>query len=361
MTPTEREGVSVTLSPPFACVGLLVAVLALAAAPQHDAEKKEDPAVALVPVRVPGNVFAAGDREFAFRVAVRRASKGRVVWRLAAGTATVKAGEVAFTAAPNAPAAVSIKIAVPPVKGGIVLRTTLAISVVEDRQTGPIATLERDLWVFPPDPFVGRSEWLKRLKITLYDPKGDTAKVLTAAKVPFEEAKDAEAVAAVREGVVIVGEGLSFKDAKGFGAALSELACGGVAVLVLAPAGGEVLIPGLGGPCSELGALSFRRDIVRDLDKRLDASGWPPDGRSVASSVTVKAGADTTVGAVKAGAEGWPWIEAHARAGKGRWALCGLGVIAKWDAGPTPRFLFVRMLEHLTDTGAERSTKESER
>lgn len=312
-------------------------------------KEPETPAVAIVPTQVPGNVFGDEISEFKFRVDAGRASKGRVVWRVALGTATVKTGAVEFNAAANAPAAVVIRIAVPPVKDGLAVRTRLSLSVIEDKQPQPISTFEKELWLFPKDPFAGRSEWLKGLKITLYDPKGATAKVLTAAKVPFEEARDVDAVTAVKEGVVIVGEGLSFKGVAGLGAALHKRAAAGVTVLILAPAGGEVMVPGVGGPDAEFGELSFRREIVRKLDKRLDPDGWLPDGKVVASSVVVKMGGDATVGAIVPGAEGWPWIEARVRSGPGRWALCGLGVIAKWDAGPTPRVFFARLLEHLTD------------
>lgn len=318
-----------------ACV-ILAAVLASAAdEPKKDDKEKEKPAVAVAPTGAPGNVFGDEVHEFKFRVEVQRASKGRIAWRVAAGTATVKAGEVEYAATADAPAVVSIKVAVPPVKDGVVLHTRLTLSAIEDKQPKPVATYEQDLWVFPKDPFADRTEWVKKLKVTLYDPKGDTAKVLTAAKVPFEEARDVDAVIAVKEGVLLVGEGLSFKDERGLTAALHKLAADGRTVLILAPASGEVMIPGVGGPAAGFEDLSFRREIVRKLDKRLDPDGWPPDGKAVASSVVVKMGDDTTGGVVEAGPGGWPWVEARATAGKGRWALCGLGVIAKWDAGPT--------------------------
>jgi hypothetical protein len=343
---------------------LLIVPLALAAGEPKKEDKvqeKEKPAVVIVPTHMPGNVFGDEIREFEFKVEARRESKGRVAWRLALGTATVKAGEAEFSATADAPAAVTIKIPVPPVKEGVVVHTRLTLSAVEDKQTKPIAAHEQDVWLFPKDPFADRSEWLKKLKITLYDPKGDTAKVLTAAKVPFEDARDIDAVLAVKEGVVIVGEGLSFKDEKGLGAALTKLAAAGRTVLILAPSGGEVAIPDLNGPAAEFADLSFRREIVRKLDKRLDPAGWPPDGKAVASSVVVKMGEIAITGEAAPGAAGWPWIEARAQTGKGRWALCGLGLIAKWEAGPTPRFFFVRMLEHLTDLEPVQPKKEDER
>jgi len=344
-----------------ACV-LCAATLAIARdEPKKDDKEKEKPVVVIVPTQAPGNVFGDEVSEFKFRVETQRAVKGRIAWRVSAGTVTVKAGEFDFNANANAPTAVSFKVAVPPLKDGVILQTQLTASVIEEKQPKPLATFEQDLWVFPKDPFADRTEWLKKLKLTLYDTKGDTAKILTAAKVPFEEARDVDAVAAVKEGVVIVGEGISFKDEKGLAATLHKLVTDGLVVLILAPAGGEVLIPGVGGPVAGWDDVSFRREIVRKLDKRLDPDGWLPDGKAVASSVIVKMGEDTVGGEVSPGAAGWPWVEARSATGKGRWAFCGLGVIAKWEAGPTPRFLFVRMLEYLTDSETEQPKKENDR
>jgi hypothetical protein len=335
---------------------IVFALLPLAAESAQD----EKPAATVTATKARGNVFSGAESEFEFKVEAARAIKGRVVWRVAAGSATVKTGEVALTAGPGAPASVPVKFAVAEFEKPAVLHTRLTLAVVEAGQNKPLATFEQDLWVFPKDPFADRTEWLKKLKIHLFDPtaKGATTKVFEAAKIPFEQLRSVDAVADVKEGTVIVGEGVSFKEEKGLAAALlQKLAADGVAVLILAPAAGELLLPGLGEPAG-LEHLTFRREIVRKLDKRLDPDGWLPDGKVVASSLRVHGGDDRVTGEVIAGPGGWPWVEA--RYGKGRWAVCGLAVIAKWDDGPTPRFLFARLLEHLTDSEAEQPKKENE-
>jgi hypothetical protein len=334
---------------------LLAAGLVLAAA-RSGAGQDEKPVASVTPTRAPANVF--GDQEeveFKFRIDATRAIKGRAAWRLALGTATVQAGEVAVDAAPGAAQEVAFKLTRLPGKEGAVVQSQLTLVVVEAGETRPAATHGQDLWVFPKDPFADRSEWLKKLKINLYDPtaKGATAKVFETAKVPFEQLRSVDAVADVKDGIVIVGEGVSFREEKGLAATLQKLAASGVAVLVLAPADGEVIVPGLGGP-ADLEDLTFRREVVRRLDKRLD-----PRGTAVASSIRIKNSDDGVIGEVVAGAGGWPWVDARS-GGKGRWAVCGLAVITRWDDGPTPRFLLARMLEHLTDSGTEQPKRENE-
>jgi hypothetical protein len=317
--------------------------------------------VSLTPTPLRRNVFGDSVAEFRFRADAARAVKGKVVWRVSQGTATVKAGEADVTADADAPNDVAIKIAIPPVKDGLVAHWKLTVSVVEPDRKKPSAQFEQDLWVFPPDPFAGRAEWLKNLKITLFDPKVDTAKVLTAAKVPFGEAKSVDALADVKAGVLVVGEGVSFRDEKGLGPALPKVAAAGAVVLILAPEDGNVPVPGVGGPPGGFEEVAFRRQIVPTLDKRLDPDWWPPDGKAIARTLVVKAGDDAVAAGVVPGAAGWPWVEARHRDGRGRWAFCGLAVISKWEAGPTPRFLFARMLEYLTDPGTEQPKKEDGR
>ncbi len=327
------------------------------AAHADDAKKAEKPDVSIVPARASGNVFGDAESAFRYRVGANRAIKGRVTWRLASGTATIKAGEVPLAVGPDAPADIAIKIPIPPLKDGVILPTKLSLFIIEEKQTKASATFEQDVWIFPKSAFADRTEWLKKLKITLYDPKGATEKLFTAEKIPFELARGLNDIGDLKEGILIVGEGIALDDEKGLGVALKKAAESGLTVLCLAPASGELPIPGLAS-AEDFEELTFRKDIVRKLDKRLDADGWPPDGKAIASTLTVKKGDDSAVGEVAAGAGGWPWVEA--RSGKGRWAVCGLAIVAKWDAGPTPRFLFARMLEYMTDTKME-PPKENDR
>lgn len=343
---------SVTRLAPAVMAGSFILVAAVLAAARDGPKDQPKPDVVLTPVRAPGNVFGGREAEVRFRVEARRAVRGRVAWRLAAGTATVAVGEGELAAAPGAPGVVTLKLPVPPVRDGVVLPTRLTVSAVEAGKAGPVAAHGQDIWVFPADPFAGRSAWLKKLKLSLYDPPGATAKVLTAAGVPFEPLRDVDAAAGLRGGVLVVGEGVSFREERGLAETLDRLAAAGVVVLCLAPADGELVIPGLGGPGGGQQDLTFRRDIVRALDRRLDPGGWGADGKIVASTVAVKPGDGGVVGAV-APDGGWPWVEARYGPGAGRWAVCGYAVIARWDDSPTPRFLFVRVLDYLTDPKSE--------
>jgi hypothetical protein len=81
----------------------------------------------------------------------------------------------------------------------------------------------------------------------------------------------------------------------------------------------------------------------------------------VANSFNLTAENGIVVGEVAAGADGWAYLEAEYPS-RGRLVICGFGLLGKpWDAGPTPRYLFARMLEHITRKPREPGDEESEK
>ncbi len=316
-----------------------VVLLALAGVPAAAAEK---PAVVIVPTRAIGNVFGGQEVEYRLRVDVKNAWKGRLIWRLSAGQRSVAAGEVEVDSTPEKPAVVPIALPVPPIRDdGAAISLKLTATLVVARAGKPDATWEKDVWVFPKNPFADRTEWLKSLKLTVFDPPGATVKALNALSVPFEEQANAAGLADLTGGVLVIGEGVSLKEYPGMAMPLVKVASRGVTVLILAPANGELAVPGV-GETDRPTDLTFRDDPVRSLDKRLD-----PSPLSVARLTVRKSEDGGVVGVVPGKAGDWPWVEAKL-AGSGRWMYCGYAIIEKWDESPTGRFLFSRTLEHLT-------------
>lgn len=338
----------------------LAAVLAVALTAFAGLADEPKPETKIVPARAPRNVFGGQDAEFQFTIESKRAIKGRVTWRLAAGTATVLSGETELEIAAGETQIARIKLGVPPVKDGVIFAMKLTVAAVEAGQKKPAAEFEQEVYSFPKDPFFERGEWLKKLKLAVYDPPGHTAKLLTASSVPFEEVRTIEALGELKEGVLLVGEGASFKEERGLAAALEKLAGAGTVVLCLAPSDGELVIPGLAGPRGDQLELTFRRDILHKLDQRLDPEAWGAEPKTAGTTVGVNAVDGAATGEVVL-TGGWKWVEARFPAGRGRWAVCGHAIVSKWDTGPAPRFAFIRMLEYLTDPEFEKHMKETER
>jgi hypothetical protein len=320
--------------------------IAFLAAPASLAADAEDSPVKLEPVERWTNIFAGRDAEFHFTVKARRAFEGRAEWSVSIEQATLVRRGADVSASPDRPGKFIVRFTAPPVREGVVLRAPLVVRVLgADGKTR--SRVEKVLWIFPKSPFAGRSKWLKELAITLFDPAHTTAAVLTKAGVPFEEQNNVAALSDLRKGVLVIGEGASFKEEPALAAILVKLAARGLPVLCLAPSEGTLSLPSAGetGP---QGLTLRRRSVISRLDKRLDALAWPMDGKIVSSSLKPNVEDGALTGEVVAGEGGWPWLEME-HEGKGRLIVCGFGIVKHWAEGPAPRFLFAVLLKRLAE------------
>lgn len=282
-------------------------------------------------------------------IVAREAAQGRVVWCYSAGDKTIARQEREISVAPGRPVSEEVRLPVPEVKEGVILNTTLSVSVIENGASQATATLEKTLWVFPPDPFAGRTEWLKKLDLRLLDPEKRTADSFEKAGIPFQRVANMEALAEVKNGIIIVGEGISFNDFKGLPSLLFKAAARGASVLCLAPSGGTLSLPGTGE--SELPvprSMKFDRNkIITSLDKRLDAVAWPPDGVIAVSTMALRSARGAVVGEVEKGGANWSWLEMSFNDSRGMFILCHFAIVEKWETGPAPRYLLAGILEYL--------------
>jgi hypothetical protein len=324
---------------PLSCVA--VGCLLFLAAPTWGEEAK----ASVEPAAPWSNVFGGKEVEVPF--VVRGAeSLGQATWSLAVGPRQLS-GVAGFD--PKKPAHFSVKVITPDVKPGVILKLVLTVTARSDRGD-PLASCDKALWVFPADPFADRAKWLESLKITLFDPAGATGPFLKKAGIPFKETANTAELAAKTEGLALVGAGASFVDYPDLWPALMKLAGRGVSVLCLAPAAGELRLPGADAANGPEAIVFHKAGVIKQLDKRLDAAGWAPDGKVAVNGLSLKS-EDGQVAAAVGKDSGWPWLEIDYPAPGGALVICGFDFLGKgkWEAGPTPRYLFVRLLTFLKE------------
>jgi len=296
------------------------------------------------------DVFSGGEVKFHYTVRTTQAIDGRLNWSLSVNRRTVEHGQLPLTARAEHAAEVTVALKVPEVKEGVILESQLSVAAYATGDQKPAAEHVKTVWIFPRDPFVDRSEWLKALKITLFDPEGKTADVLEKARVPFTFTKNTSALDELSEGMLVIGEGTAWKDYRSLGEAMVRAAARGVPVLCLAPGEGTLVLPGTAG--AELpppDSLTLRQeDIIAELDKRLDATAWPPAGKIAASRLAIKSDRDQVVAEVSQPPHTWPWLEVRYPAKKGRLVVCGFGIVRQWEATPAPRYLLSELFRRLT-------------
>lgn len=292
-------------------------------------------------------VFDNTDIVLDFRLRSLQRFEGKVLWQLnTIEKRTIARGELAVDADSAKRGAFKLRLKIPNVKPGVILPVVLGVQLQDAANTKGVATYEKTMWIFPQTPFSDRSQWLKDLKIVLFDPDGTTGAVLKKIDIPFEETRNPAALTELSGGIVIVGEGVSFDDYRDLGEALVKAAVKGTSVLCLAPSAGVVPIPGIGGAPAPATLSLANDEIIRKIDKRFDRASWGAEASPIVSRLSLRVDQGQIVGESH-GKEGWPWMEAYFAGPKSRLVFCGFGIIRHWDANPTPRFLLASLLELL--------------
>jgi hypothetical protein len=330
---------------PFSCLTCCVAVSVFVGA-----ALAEERAAQITPLQGWSSFFGGDEVKLGYRIHSPRQVRGRLVWSYVAERRTVARGERAVAADAGAPADVQIALKLPQVREGIVYDTEL-IAQLLDGQDRVVADHRRVVRLFSRDPFAGRQQWLGGLGLVLFDPEAATAKTFEALHIPYKTARSVSALQAVGAGIVVIGEGVSLGQHGSLPEVVVRLAASGRPVLCLAPTDGHLAFPGTEADAPSAARLGLRRnDVIVELDKRLDAQQWPPDGKAFGAGLEVAGIRGRVSLVVTESPQAWPWLDVAYPRG-GRLVVCGFHVVKCWQAGPTPRYLLARILEELSPTG----------
>jgi len=329
-------------------------LLVIATMPFLSSATAAEPITEVVPLEGWSTFFSGEEVTLGYRLQTPNTIKARLGWRHSAQRRPIARGERNVTVHEGKPTEVEIHLQLPEVRDGVVFDTDLTVQLL-DSSGEVVAEHQRVLRLFPSDAFSDRREWLDELKIVLFDPEGKTAETFDDASIPYKKARSLSILQETEEGIVVIGEGVSLADHRNLSEGMIRLASAGVPVFCLAPADGHLPVPGPGPEQSsdeaKLSAplsVSFRRnDIITELNKRLDAEAWPPDGEVAIVGLEMISFRGRALLSVTESPQAWPWLEVRYPRG-GRLIVCGFGFIRCWQSGPTPRYLLARVFERLS-------------
>lgn len=290
-----------------------------------------------------GAVFGGEPTTFHVEVGPDTPRTAKLGWALTVARRTVARREVAID-----DGKARIEVQVPPVRDGIHVRALLKVELINagrSERTG--AT--RVLHIFGKNPFADRRTWLRELDLRLFDPEKDTAKLFEEEEIPYKIIRDPRRLEDAR-GLLIVGEKREFQAKSSVLAALAEFAERGGRVLVLAPGEGSLRLPGSGKDSKgKTPSVALRHaDVIHDLDKRLDAAGWPPVGKLASCGFALESRHPDVVLSVNRQKEGWPWVSLDYPAG-GQMILCAFPIVETWAESPNARMLFLAVLAEFAE------------
>lgn len=297
-----------------------------------------------------GNLAAGTNAEFHAVIQSSNATRGNLQFSVTIGHQSIVRREIEVAVDVGRPTVVPIRFTVPSLKDDVVIKAILT-AAFQQQSVGPnkgVSSIEKTLWFFAANPFAGHEASLKDKKISLFDPKGKTRKIFEQVGIPFTLVPRPDAIPSIKEGLLIIGEGLSLQDFKPLAEMCLAAAGQGVPVLCLALKAGQFRLmdsndKSLAFPC----AVSFRHnDIITSLDKRLDANAWPPDGIMAANTINIIGERGPILGEVLDRTGEWPWIE-MGFSDTTKVIFCQFNIMEKWGASPTSCYLLAALLDYL--------------
>ncbi|MCH5377845.1 MAG: hypothetical protein JJ992_28145 [Planctomycetes bacterium] len=285
--------------------------------------------------------FAETEQWFLVEVAHDAPPGAVIAWRYSANRRTIARGESPVTAQPDGSLLSKFVVRTPSIRDGIVFETRLTASLIGGGEPNEVV---QPVWVFPKDPLAGRRQSFVESRLLVLDREGDTAKRLNDLGIPFKRILGIEGLNGVEGGPLIIGDGTSFERYAAMGRSLNEFASNGGRVLCLAPADGALPFPEGDSESSLVQRLSFaRKGVIAELDKRFDVDAFRSAPNHPCRFET-QSNKGRVVLRTTSAEHGWPWIDIQYASG-GRLLLCGFPLIRSWAHGPTPRYMFVRLLE----------------
>ncbi|MEX1233118.1 MAG: hypothetical protein WEB58_22905 [Planctomycetaceae bacterium] len=287
------------------------------------------------------NLFAGQEVKLPIRFSSRVAEGDRVGWAASIEGRVIARREETLRADPDHPGQFLLTFPLPEGEPKTVIAASVTIAAAENE------AMTKPLWIFPRDPFADNPPFAAETDAALFDPVGDTANRFEAAKLKFNAIENLDAIEQMTPELLIIGEGVNFREHRALPDLLVRTAARGGHVLCLAPARGSFVLPEPdAGTSGGLEALHLRKsNVIADFDKRLDFLNWPGEGSVARSSLTLAGkGGPLTVDVVDGDGE-WPWLEAEF-AGGGRLIVCGFALIKRWDDGPAPRHILRHALAH---------------
>jgi len=144
--------------------------------------------------------------------------------------------------------------------------------------------------------------------------------------------------------LILVGEGIDVRDYPELAATLWQAAASGNRVICFAPTNGTLSFAEVWNECAASSFTLRRHDVLTELDSRFDDELWKSGGSLPTMRFALRGEANIPSLEVASDAAVWTWAEVRFAPGPGSLTVCGFGLLAGWDAAPTPRYLLVHLL-----------------
>ncbi|MGA1871975.1 MAG: hypothetical protein ACMUJM_25955 [bacterium] len=191
-------------------------------------------------------VFGGEEYVYHFHIKTDESIRGRAVWSLSYASKTITRGECLYKAGPSNAGIIKVRLDIPIVNEGVVMPVQFALALYQKGMKKAFVSWDDTRYIFSRDAFACDKEWLKSLKIGLFDPSEQTREVFEELNIPFVLQNTIEKLHEFEGALLVVGSGVDFSKYRSLWEAIIGLSVlQHVSVLVLAPQRGTVKVPGI--------------------------------------------------------------------------------------------------------------------
>ncbi|MBT3015953.1 MAG: hypothetical protein KME63_09440 [Candidatus Thiodiazotropha sp. (ex Clathrolucina costata)] len=291
-------------------------------------------------------IFAGTVTPYKITVKGELNSYALLTWKLTLKGRTLSKGRQEIRFLNSETVTTKLPLQVPPLKPGVKLEADLIVALAKENPKGHKVQQRSKLMIYPPDVLQSEQSFYRRLNIQLFDPKGTTAKIFDALKIPYTTLSITQLTRPRDKGLVVVGSGFAFKTQQGLLDLLSERAGEGQQILLLQPVSGAFSVSGLStGAKNPPSSISFADSaIVPSFAKDLH---WISDTSIKTPGLSLYARHQKVMlKVVDSTQDSWDWVDISYRLSGGRLIVCMLPFDRLIYQGPVPQLILGNLLAY---------------
>lgn len=210
-----------------------------------------------------GGIFAGRQTPYTVSLTSDKNSSVFLSWKLISNNRILSKGQEAIRFTSDEPVTRHILLQTPKMKPGAVLKAKFMIEAIDIEDPDIKAYLEISLDLYGDNIFIAEQTIYQQMKIQLFDPAGETAKLMTALQLPFQSVAKQQLFNQAAQGLIVVGAGIELDQHRGLMVGLIELARQGRKILILQPRSGIIPLTELSSKqSSQAPALSLRNNSL---------------------------------------------------------------------------------------------------
>ncbi|MCP3873622.1 MAG: hypothetical protein GY699_10770 [Desulfobacteraceae bacterium] len=288
-------------------------------------------------------IYAGKESMYHLKISGQTAISGSFSWTLKVKERVLKKGHDKFYLNDHGEHVISLSLKTPSMKPGVQIPATLNISC-HVKQTSQNYTFQFPLTIFSQNGLLDNGEYLKKLKILLFDPIGTTSNTFQNIKIPHTTISKKELWNLSDPKFIVLGSGIVF-DQYNLSSRIIELAQKGSRILLFEPSSGNFSMAEF--------SKGLRPNVLAFADHHIIKSFSKPfrwidnDPKQQYGLTLVRYRNSIMVQVVENKQKEWDWLYVNYAQSNGKIILCTIPIIEYVNDSPVAQIIMKQLLLYI--------------